>query len=81
MFVWSRMKTGNLDADLTLKGVQQLQGLQPQAEEMVAHAGVELVISSSMRRTLRTAVEPFSDLGVPFVAYDELREVAGRFEW
>ena len=43
-------------------------------------AALQLVVSCSLRRTLRTAVEPFAGLGVPFVALDQLREVAGAFD-
>jgi broad specificity phosphatase PhoE len=79
------LRHGHTDADLTTNGVAQLQALRPKAAAMVAASGpgsaaLQLVVSSSLRRTLRTAVEPFAGLGVPFVALDQLREVAGAFD-
>jgi broad specificity phosphatase PhoE len=70
------MAAGGVDAELTEKGVAQVEALRPRAQAMV-DAGLELVISSSMRRNLRTAA-PFAGL-VPIVAMDLFREVPGQY--
>jgi hypothetical protein len=78
-FVRARIMRAPVDADLTPRGARQLEALRPRAVAMVA-AGVALVVSSSMRRTLRTATEPFAGLPLPPVlALDELREQAMTF--
>jgi broad specificity phosphatase PhoE len=67
------------DSPLTAEGVEQAEALRPQAEQLVREGGVELVLTSSLRRTTLTAVTAFGGL-VPVVALDELREVAGAFD-
>ena len=72
---------GMLDPMLTPVGVGQVEQLRATAERLVADAGVEAVLSSSLRRSLLTAAA-FEGRRqcVPIVALDELREVAGAFE-
>jgi len=59
--------------------VDQVEELRPKAQAMV-EGGVQLVVSSSMRRTLKTATGAFGSTGLSFVGIDEIREVAGTFD-
>jgi broad specificity phosphatase PhoE len=68
------------DSRLSERGLGQLPELRRVAEGMVRRERVEVVLSSSLSRTLATAVGAFQGLGVPIVALDELREVAGAFD-
>eukprot|EP01048_Picozoa_sp_COSAG05_P007258 COSAG05_NODE_507_length_9159_cov_53.489183_4_plen_292_part_00 len=64
------------DPGLTAAGALQVQQLRSAAARLV-NDGLQAVMSSSLRRTLQTA-SAFE--GVPIVAMDELREVAGAFD-
>ena len=68
------------DSPLTAQGVEQAQRLRPEAERLVQECGVQVVLTSSLRRTTLTARTAFGGLQVPIVAWDELREVAGAFD-
>lgn len=67
------------DSPLTAQGVKQAEALRLQAERLVQKCGVEVVLTSSLRRTTQTAWTAFGGLA-PVVAWDELREVAGAFD-
>jgi broad specificity phosphatase PhoE len=67
------------DSPLTAQGIEQAEALQPEAKRLVEECGVEVVLTSSLRRTTLTAWTAFGGL-VPIVAWDELREVAGAFD-
>ena len=67
------------DSPLTAQGIEQAKALRPEAERLVQERGVEVVLTSSLRRTTLTAWIAFGGL-VPIVAWDELREVAGAFD-
>lgn len=77
--IWDALGSRHVDADLTPKGVGQVEALIPQAKAM-ADDGVQLVVTSSLRCTLKTATGAFGTLGLPFVGIDEIREVAGTFD-
>eukprot|EP00746_Dinoflagellata_sp_MGD_P034187 gnl/MRDRNA2_/MRDRNA2_181618_c0_seq1.p1 gnl/MRDRNA2_/MRDRNA2_181618_c0~~gnl/MRDRNA2_/MRDRNA2_181618_c0_seq1.p1 ORF type:complete len:246 (+),score=58.22 gnl/MRDRNA2_/MRDRNA2_181618_c0_seq1:170-907(+) len=66
-----------LDPPLSAKGKLQVQQFHQEAEKIVRFHGVEVVLSSSLQRALMTAT---AFEGVPIVALDELREVAGAFD-
>eukprot|EP00930_Biecheleria_cincta_P095640 TRINITY_DN87588_c0_g1_i1.p1 TRINITY_DN87588_c0_g1~~TRINITY_DN87588_c0_g1_i1.p1 ORF type:complete len:246 (+),score=32.37 TRINITY_DN87588_c0_g1_i1:82-819(+) len=67
------------DSPLSSKGCEQADALRVEASKLVADAGVEVVLTSSLRRTVATAWTAFGKL-VPVIAHDELREIAGAFD-
>eukprot|EP01043_Picozoa_sp_COSAG02_P095181 COSAG02_NODE_31560_length_531_cov_1.180556_1_plen_61_part_01 len=50
------------DSPLTAQGIEQARALQHEAERMVQERGVEVVLTSSLRRTIQTAWTAFGGL-------------------
>lgn len=67
------------DSPLTAVGVAEAEALRPDARKLVAEGGVEVVLTSSLKRTTLTAWSAFGGL-VPVIGLDELREIAGAFD-
>ena len=67
------------DSPLTAEGIEQAEALRPEAARLVESAGVEVALTSSLKRTTSTAWTAFGGR-VPVVALDVLREVAGAFD-